>query len=451
MLYFPYNIFHVSGISYALTEHMFAEYNINIEHMFYYRNMDRIVLHCDLNNFFVSASCLSRPGLLKTPVAVCGDVSKRHGIILAKSQTAKRMGVKTGQPLWQAKALCPELVTIPPDYPLYMRISDTVRGIYERYTGHIEPFGIDECWLDLTPFRADENFGNSAANEIRRTVKKEIGLTISVGVSWNKVFAKLGSDYKKPDAVTVISRENFRQLVWPLPASDLMYAGRATCGRLERAGINTIGDIANAPLPFLKMLLGKNGLTLHSFAAGYDDSPVKSVEYQLGVKGIGNSMTTKSDLITEEQVWEAFLILSEMVAQRARKKMLQGKVVAIFLRDNKLESVTRQVTLPRETYVSGEIARHAMALYKANWDASRRPIRAIGVRLTNLSVIDRYVQLSFFDMERSRAQSLEFIKDDIIRRFGPEAVIRASLLKPQVNDRYPKEIHDVHPMSYFRT
>jgi DNA polymerase-4 len=265
------------------------------------------------------------------------------------------------------------------------------------------------------------------------------------------VFAKLGSDYKKPDAVTIISRDNYRQLVWPLPAKDLIYVGRATGGRLARAGINTIGDIANTPIPLLRLLLGKNGVTLHSFAAGCDDSPVKSVDYQLGVKGIGNSMTTKQDLKSDEEVWEAFLILSEMVAQRARKKMLQGKIVAIWLRDNALESITRQTTLQRETYISGEIASHAMALYKNNWDASLRPIRSIGVRITSLSVIDRYVQLSFFDIERERAQSLEFAKDDIISRFGPEAVIRASLLKPKVYDRHPKEIHDVHPMSYFRT
>ncbi len=408
-------------------------------------------MHCDLNNFYVSASCLKRPELAGMPVAVCGDVAKRHGIILAKSQTAKRMGIKTGQALWQAFALCPNLITIAPDYPLYMQMSDTVKGIYERYTGHIEPFGIDECWLDVTPFSGGANYGERVADEIRKTVSKETGLTISVGVSWNKVFAKLGSDYKKPDAVTVISRDNYRQLVWPLPARDLMYVGRATGGRLVRAGINTIGDIANTPIPLLKLLLGKNGITLHSFAAGQDDSPVKSVEYQLGVKGIGNSMTTRHDLKSDEEVWEAFLILSEMVAKRARKKMLQGKVIAIWLRDNALESITRQTTLPRETYISGEIARHAMTLYKNNWDASLRPIRSIGVRIANLSVIDRYVQLSFFDVERERAQSLEFAKDAIVSRFGPDAVIRASLLKPQVYDRHPKEIHDVHPMSYFRT
>jgi DNA polymerase-4 len=361
------------------------------------------------------------------------------------------MGVKTAQPIWQAYALCPDLVTIPPDYSLYMDISDTVRSIYERYTGHIEPFGIDECWLDVTAYNGNRNLGERLAEDIRATVKKETGLTISVGVSWNKVFAKLGSDYKKPDAVTIVSRDNYRQLVWPLPARDLMYVGRATGARLKNAGINTIGDLANTPVTLLKMLFGKNGVTLHSFAAGYDDSPVKSVEYELGVKGIGNSMTTKRDLKTDEEVWEAFLILSEMVAQRARKKMLQGKVVAIFLRDYQLESITRQMTLPRETFISGEIAQYAMALYRNNWNAAERPIRAIGVRITNLSIIDKYVQLSFFDMQRTRSQSLEFAKDDIIKRYGPEAVIRASLLKPQVYDRHPKEIHDVHPMSYFRT
>ena len=412
--------------------------------------MDRIVLHCDLNNFFASASCLSRPELAGVPVAVCGDVTKRHGIILAKNQLAKRMGVKTAQPLWQAFSLCPGLVPLPPDYPLYMRLSETVRKIYARYTGHIEPFGIDECWLDVTPYFASPGYGERIAQHIRETVKKETGLTVSVGVSWNKVFAKLGSDYKKPDAVTVISRDNYKQIVWPLPAGELMYVGRATKERLSRAGINTIGDIAAAPPPLLKLLLGKNGLMLHSFAAGLDDSPVKSVEHECGVKGIGNSMTTKRDLCSGEEVWEALLILSEMVAHRARKKMLQGRVVALFLRDNRLESITRQATLPRATFISGEIAQAAMALYKNNWDAAKRPIRAIGVRITNLSAIDKNVQLSFFDAQRTRLQSLEFAKDDINGRFGPDTVMRASLLKPDVADRYPKEIHEVHPLSYFR-
>ncbi|MDD5017826.1 MAG: DNA polymerase IV [Eubacteriales bacterium] len=411
--------------------------------------MDRVILHCDLNNFFVSASCLSRPELRQKPVAVCGDASKRHGIILAKNQAAKRMGVKTAQAIWQARSLCPDLVTLKPDYPLYMALSDTVRDIYGRYTGHIEPFGIDECWLDVTPYTQSGGFGRRIAEDIRKTVKYETGLTISVGVSWNKIFSKLGSDYKKPDAVTVIDRENYGRIIWPLPVRDLLSVGRSTRNKLELAGINTIGDLAGAPLPLLRSLLGKNGETLHAFAAGQDMSPVKSVEHHDTARGIGNSMTTKHDLRSDDEVREAFLILSEMVARRARAKRLQGRVVAIYLRDNKLEHITRQVTLKRDTFISDEIAYHAMILYQNNWDAHLRPIRSIGVRITRLSPIDRCVQLCFFDMRRVSPQSLEFAKDDIIGRFGPDAIIRASLLHTVVHDRHPKEVHDVHPLSYF--
>lgn len=413
-------------------------------------SMDRVILHCDLNSFFVSAACLCRPDLQQKPVAVCGDVANRHGIILAKSQLAKRMGVKTAQPLWQAFALCPDLITIPPDYPLYMQLSDTVRSIYERYAGYIEPFGIDECWLDVTPYMGSKNFGECTAHEIRRTVKKETGLTISTGVSWNKIFAKLGSDYKKPDAVTVISRENYQRIAWSLPVGDLLCVGKSSRAKLEMAGINTIGDLANTPVLFLKSLLGKNGVTLHAFATGTDTSPVKSTEHEHSVKGIGNSMTTKHDLTTDAEVREAFLMLSEMVASRARKKWLQGKVIEIYLRDNELAHVTRQITLPRETYISGEIAQHAMVLYKNNWDASIRPIRSIGVRIRNLSRIAQYSQVCFFDTQRNHMQSLEFAKDDIIKRFGSDAIIRASLLKTKVDERNPKEQHVVHPLSYFR-
>lgn len=412
--------------------------------------MDRVILHCDLNNFFVSASCRERDDLRNVPVTVCGDVSQRHGIVLAKNQLAKRAGVKTGQPIWQAAQLCPGMVTLAPDYQLYMQLSKTVRSIYERYTGQIEPFGIDECWLDITPFRLRTGFAESTANEIRETVKKETQLTISIGVSWNKIFAKMGSDYKKPDAVTVIDRDNYRRILWPLPAGDLLCIGRATRARLEKAGIVTIGDVACAPTMLLKALLGQNGLMLHMFATGMDDSPVKPVDHESTVKGIGNSMTTVRDLTTESEVHEAFLILADMVASRARKKGLQGKTVCIWLRDNTLESITRQVVLPRPTYISDEIAQCAMKLYYANWNAQARPIRAIGVRITMLSPIEKYTQLNFFDMRRQKLQSLEFAKDDILRRFGPDALTRASLLRPQVVERHAKELHEVHPISYFQ-
>jgi len=412
--------------------------------------MDRVILHCDLNSFFASASALGRADLKNVPFAVCGDPEKRHGIILAKNQKAKRMGVKTAQTVWQARSLCPQLVTLPPNYPLYIELSETVRTIYDRYTGYIEPFGIDECWLDVTAYAAHKKFGEDVAQDIRRTVKAETGLTISAGVSWNKIFAKLGSDYKKPDAVTVISRHNFRDVAWPLPASALLGVGRATKRKLETAGINTIGDLANAPVPFLRSFLGKNGVTLNAFAAGNDSSPVKGAQYRCGIKGIGNSMTTVHDLITDDQVREAFLVLSEMVASRARKKRLQGRVVAISLRDNRLLHITRQTTLSRDTYISDEIAQCAMRLYHDNWDAASRPIRSIGVRLTRLSPIEKYTQLGFFDVQRSRMQSLEFTKDDIQRRFGADALIRASLMATTVTERGAKEMHTVHPLSYFR-
>ena len=219
--------------------------------------MDRVILHCDLNSFFASASLLSRPELKDKPVAVCGDADKRHGIVLAKNQLAKRTGIRTGEVLWKARQLCPQLITLPADYPLYMELSKEVTKIYERYTGRVEPFGIDESWLDITPGKAFKTYGFDTAQDIRRTVKKETGLTVSIGVSWNKIFAKLGSDYKKPDAVTEISRENYRDVAWTLPCADLIYVGRATKKRLESAGINTIGDIANCPRPLLKLMLGQ--------------------------------------------------------------------------------------------------------------------------------------------------------------------------------------------------
>lgn len=413
--------------------------------------MDRIILHCDLNSFFASASALTYKDLdSRIPFAVCGDVSKRHGIILAKNQAARRMGVKTAQTLWEACSLCPQLVTVPPDYPLYIKLSETVRAIYDRYSGYIEPFGIDECWLDVTAYAAHKDFGESVAHDIRRAVKKDTGLTVSVGVSWNKIFAKLGSDYKKPDAVTVIGRHNYRDIVWPLPSSALLGVGRATERKLEAAGINTIGELARSPVPFLKLLLGKNGETLHAFASGNDLSPVKSVEHHCDIKGIGNSMTTVHDLTTDDEVREAFLVLAEMVCRRARHKRLYGRVVGISLRDNTFSHITRQMTLPRDTCLSGEIAASAMRLYHDNWDAGRRPIRQIGVRLQCLSPIGQYTQLNFFDMQRDRLFHLEFAKDDIISRFGPDAITRASLMATTVAERGAKEMHTVHPLSYFR-
>jgi DNA polymerase-4 len=412
--------------------------------------LDPVILHCDLDHYFASVSCLGRQDLAGKPVAVCGDPERRHGIVLAKNPAAKKYGVITGETVNEALRKCPSLVMLPPDYPMYMEYSEKVRGIYMRYTGHIEPFGIDECWLDITPARLTPDFGEEKAYEIKDLVKKETGLTVSIGVSWNKIFSKLGSDLHKPDGVTVITRENYRTSVWSLPVSDLMFVGRATKRKLFNIGITTIGELANCPLTLLHSLFGKNGLVLHEFSNGTDLSPVKPLEYDGDIKGIGNSMTTVADLTTHEEVKEAFYIIAEMVSRRMVRHGVSGRVVCIFLRDNRLNSITRQKKLPFPIFASGEMAVEAMKLYHQNWEIDKSPIRAIGIRMSSLSPVRLSRQLSFFDDIREiKNETLEFTKERIREKFGYDSIQRALLLKHSVKEKNPAEQHIVHPISYF--
>ena len=272
---------------------------------------ERVILHCDLNNFFASVSLLSNVTLYDMPVAVCGSVEARHGIVLAKNEIAKKYGVKTAEAIWEAKAKCPDLVTLPPDYKKYNEYSLKARRIYERYTDLIEPFGIDECWLDVTGSVRVFGTGEEIAHRIRREIKAELGITISVGVSFNKVFAKLGSDMKKPDAVTVISRENFREKVWGLPASDLLFIGKNTAAKLRNSGVFTIGDIAACDETMLNRLLGKNGVMLRTYALGEDISPVTPPKEEDMPKSIGRSVTPDHDIKDKDEVWKIFLEISE--------------------------------------------------------------------------------------------------------------------------------------------
>ena len=265
--------------------------------------MDRIILHCDLNCFFASVELLSHPDLRHLPVAVCGDPSSRHGIILAKNEPAKRCGVQTAETIWQAKKKCPSLVLLPPHHDRYRVYSKQVNAIYEQYTDLVEPFGIDESWLDVTG--SLHLFGGDAAalaDTLRHRVREELGLTLSVGVSFNKVFAKLGSDYKKPDATTVISRENWKEIVWPLPVGDLLFVGGAARKLLAQYGVKTIGDLAACPTDMLESLMGKLGTQLHEYACGLDASPVRSRYDREPVKSVGNGTTFPQNLTTWEQV-----------------------------------------------------------------------------------------------------------------------------------------------------
>jgi len=432
---------------------MCLHYN-NCTNIYSYRVivLEKLILHCDLNSFFASASLLDKPELHKVPVAVAGDPTKRHGIILAKNMPAKIMGVKTAEAIWQSMQKCPDLTILPPDYQLYIKYSEIVKDIYYRYTGNIEPFGIDECWLDISAYKKGIDYGEKIAYEIKEVIKEETKLTVSVGVSFSKIFAKLGSDYKKPDAVTVISKENYKDIAWPLPVEDLLYVGRATKRKLNRLAINTIGNLANTSPEVLRRLLGKNGLMLRDFANGNDGSMVRAIDHGFGFKGIGNSMTTKRDLINDRDVFMAFLMLSEMVSKRMRAKGVATNCICIYLRDTDLKHISRQKKLFEPTFISDEITEVCMDLYADNWDIRIRPIRSLGIRTTDFIPIISNRQLSFFDsLKRSEKEALEFAKDKILARYGKGAITRAVFM----NKSMPKEgnhveLHDVHPLSFFR-
>lgn len=314
--------------------------------------MERTVLHIDCNKFYASVECLYRPEIRNKPVAVGGDVESRHGIILTKNEIASKYGLTVGEPLWKARKKCHDLIIVPPNYPLYLRFSKLARMIYADYSEFIEPFGLDENWIDVS---GSQQNGEEIANEIRERVKSELGITVSVGVSFNKIFAKLGSDYKKPDAVTVISKDNFRDIVWPLPCGDLLMVGRATAAKLNSYGIKTIGELANTDEKFLKTVLGKNGQTLRDYANGLDTSPVRRADEVSDVKSVGNSTTTPRDLVDNDDVKIVFRVLCESVATRLREQGIKGKTVTISVRDVNLNSFTRQQKMKAHSDISSEI------------------------------------------------------------------------------------------------
>lgn len=408
--------------------------------------MKRCVLHIDCNKFYASVECLYRPELRDKPMAVGGDPENRHGIILTKNEIASKYGLTVGEPLWKARQKCPDLVVVPPNYPLYLRFSALARKIYEDYSEFIEPFGLDECWLDVT---GSEKSGEEIAHEIRKRVKSQLGITVSVGVSFNKVFAKLGSDYKKPDAVTVIDESNYKDIAWSLPCGDLLMVGRSAQKKLNAYGINTIGDLADTDVAVLKSLFGKNGEMLHSFANGTECSPVRHKDEISNVKSVGNSTTAPRDLVNEEDVKTVFRVLCESVSTRLREKGLKGRVVTIYVRDKELSSFSRQMKIPANTDISTEIFYYAMKLFCANYFWNK-PIRSLGV-----SVSDFDVTYEQFDFEktvenREKQERLETAVDSLRRRFGNYCIGRACQLKDTELSKFnPHEEHIIHPVGFF--
>ncbi len=414
--------------------------------------MDRTVLHVDCNKFFASVECLHRPEIRHLPVAVAGDSEKRHGIILTANGNAAAYGVKTAEPIWQARQKCPDLVIVPPNYPLYVRFSGLVREIFAEYTDRVESFGLDECWLDVSSDVKNADDGFLIADKIRRQVKRELGITVSVGVSWNKVFAKLGSDYKKPDAVTVFSRENYKELIFPLPARDLLYVGRATEKKLAARGIFTIGDIAAATPERLSSFLGKNGLMLHDFASGNESSPVTRIDDERGVKSIGNSVTAARDLVCFDDIKMTLTVLADSVARRMREQGLLCRNVAISVRDASLSSFTRQISFENPICSSTAILKCAMGLI---YDNLKPPfcVRSVGISASEFCHQNETIQFDLFGTAKreEKLQVLDKTVDRLKYRFGSGCVKPACLLKElSLTDFSPYDDHRVHPEGWFK-
>lgn len=406
----------------------------------------RTVLHSDLNNFYASVECAYNPELRGVPLAVCGDPQARHGIVLAKNEIAKKAGVKTAEAIWQAKQKCPELRVVPPNFKRYMHFAHLMRDIYAEYTDFIEPFGLDEAWLDVTGHKKS---GEEIANELRQRAKEELGLTLSVGVSFNKVFAKLGSDMKKPDATTVISMENFQEKVWPLPVEELLYVGPATKRKLHSRNIRTIGDLARCDVNALRCAFGKNGEMIWNFARGQDHSPVLAQGEAAMIKSVGNSTTTPRDLKSDQDVHLVLLVLSESVAERLRAQRMRGDVVALYVRDCELQTISCQRKISHTTALANEIAAHAQALFRERyrWE---NPIRSLGVSVSGLEFVDGDKQICMFpDMNMERRYDLEEAVEDIRRRFGHYAISRASLLGDSgINAINPRDDHVIFPQGW---
>ncbi len=410
--------------------------------------VDRIILHSDMNNFYASVECLYHPELRNKPVIVCGDPELRHGIVLAKNYLAKSAGIITGEPIWQARGKCPGLVAVKADFARYLRFARAARAIYADYTDQVEPFGLDEAWLDVTG-SGTAGSGPAIADEIRRRIRDELGITASVGVSFNKIFAKLGSDLKKPDATIVITPDNFKQMIWPLPARELLYIGPATWGKLKRISLTTIGRVAQADPLFLRSFLGKWGEVLWSFANGQDYSPVARTGETSDIKSIGHSTTTPRDLVCDADVRMTFFILAEAVAARMRELGFLCRTVQICIRDRQLASFERQHKMAAPTCLASVMTQVAMDLFRNNY-TWQQGIRSVGIRGADLVLASDYRQLSFWDRQSRRQEALERTVESLRTRYGHFIVQRGLMLQDtRLSDLAPKEDHVIFPVSFF--
>lgn len=412
-------------------------------------NMERIILHCDLNNFYASVECMKYPELKDKYVAVSGNAEERHGIILAKNENAKKLGIKTGETIWQAKLKCPDLILLDANFHEYLYISKKVKKLYSEYSDRIESFGLDEAWIDCSESVALFGSGEEIAEQIRKRVKEEFDLTISIGVSFNKIYAKLGSDYQKPDAITSFTRDNYKEKIFPLPVSDLLYVGKATEKKFKEMGITTIGDLAISDKRLLKIRLGKMGEILHDFANGIDHSEVALFDENTKLKSIGNGITAKRDMETLEDAILVLYVLCDSIAMRLRQNHKLGKCVSVHFRNKELISFSRQMTLNEESNLCEEIVKAAIELTEIHYNFEIA-MRSITVSVSQLIDEGTHHQLSLFS-QRDKIESIERCMDEIRGKFGVSSIFRAnSLMDIELTSFSPIEDHVIFPQSYFK-
>jgi len=409
--------------------------------------MNKIILHSDLNNFYASVECLYNPKIRRFPVAVCGDIELRHGIVLAKNQIAKVCGVKTGETIGEAQKKCPELVIVPPRMDLYNKFSRWAREIYEEYADNIESFGPDENWIDVTNLARNEHDGELIADEIRTKIKETLGITCSIGVSFNKIFSKLASDLRKPDATTVISKDNYKDIVWQLPADNLMGINRGAMKIFKIMGISTIGDIAITPVDLLEKIFGKNGGYMYKSANGEGYTNVKHKDYIEPPKTIGNIETTPRDMKTIDDVKRVIYTLSESVTSRLREQRYKCRTVKVYIRENDLKSYDRQKTLETPTFITNNIAEKAMEIFNTQYKFTK-PLRSIGVRACNLVSDDIAIQSSFFDdtEQDEKRDKIAKIMDILRNMYGYHIIQRGITFE----DRNLTNIPDDYNRSSYR-
>lgn len=398
--------------------------------------MDKTILHCDLNSFFASVELLSHPELKNRPMAVCGDPSKRHGIILAKNEIAKKFGVKTAETIWQAKRKCPDLQLVGAHHNSYEIYSKKVNEIYLRYTNKIEPFGIDESWLDVTKSQKLFGSGKEIADKIRLDVKKELNLTVSVGVSFNKIFAKLASDMKKPDATTLITRQNFRELISNLNVSEMIFIGSSTSSRLKQIGISKLGELSNAPVQILSSQLGSLGVALHNWTNGIADDEVAFFGEYEPVKSVGNSITFDHDLLGISELKAGLSELSDKVSSRLKSSKLKAYTIRVQIKTPDFKQIVRQITLSEATNLRKTIFEKSLEIC-TELNVQESPVRLLGITLSNVcdesEITCANAQIDFFEKPQKKSDSKQINAENALEKvrekFGKNSIIFGNSFK----------------------